>query len=258
MTTESNKKVWYASVSILALVILFLLVSFFFPLIDLTGNAAYLAYLVTESGGKIGDPILFLFLILVVISRPNMLFQERIKEAMVIGSFVGVVLLMTSYANEHVFKPMVGKPRPFTVQLESKKVLKASVLYAMPTKKLRSAYLGKLLNQSSFKAVALQPAIKRHWIKETGFSFPSGHSMAAFMLASFFLTLALFLFAGSPRRWIFYLVVLWAVGVCFSRVFLRVHDPVDIFFGALEGTIVGIFSFAVVYAILWREQDALE
>lgn len=65
------------------------------------------------------------------------------------------------------------------------------------------------------------------------FSFPSGHTSAAFMVATL---LAYF--------WPSLLVVLylWAVAVGFSRVLLGVHFPTDTLIGAALGVSVAFFS----------------
>lgn len=59
------------------------------------------------------------------------------------------------------------------------------------------------------------------------FSFPSGHSSAAFLLAT-----TLVLVYGGPVAAMF----LWAGGVALSRILLGVHFPGDTVAGALMGT----------------------
>ena len=65
------------------------------------------------------------------------------------------------------------------------------------------------------------------------FSFPSGHSSAAFLLAT-----ALVITFGGPVLAMY----LWAWGVALSRVLLGVHFPGDILAGALMGSALALAS----------------
>jgi len=65
------------------------------------------------------------------------------------------------------------------------------------------------------------------------FSFPSGHTAAAFLLA----TLALLVYGSSA--WI---LLPWAICVGASRVVLGVHFPGDILAGATLGTAIGFYT----------------
>ena len=70
-----------------------------------------------------------------------------------------------------------------------------------------------------------------------GYSYPSGHSLAA---ASVYLTLALIAFSFYPKKThriiIFSLVVLLIALIGYSRVYLGVHFPTDVFAGILLGS----------------------
>jgi undecaprenyl-diphosphatase len=63
------------------------------------------------------------------------------------------------------------------------------------------------------------------------FSFPSGHSSGAFLLAT-----SLVVIYGGPV----FAIYLWATGVALSRVLLGVHFPGDILAGALMGTSIAM------------------
>ncbi len=65
------------------------------------------------------------------------------------------------------------------------------------------------------------------------FSFPSGHTAAAFLLA----TLVLFVYGSTA--WV---LLPWAICVGASRVVLGVHFPGDILAGATLGTSIGFYT----------------
>ncbi|WP_206613566.1 phosphatase PAP2 family protein [Parahaliea mediterranea] len=69
------------------------------------------------------------------------------------------------------------------------------------------------------------------------FSFPSGHSSAAFLLAT-----VLVLVYGGPVIAMY----LWATSVALSRIVLGVHFPGDTVAGALMGTACALFTAALL------------
>ena len=64
-----------------------------------------------------------------------------------------------------------------------------------------------------------------------GFSFPSGHSAAAFCVVG--------VLYGAKIRELFWPVLVLAILIGFSRLYLYVHFPTDVFVGALCGFTIG-------------------
>lgn len=89
----------------------------------------------------------------------------------------------------------------------------------------------------------LNPDVQLLIPKPQEYSFPSGHTGASFAAVC-----ALFL--GKERRW--YLAVIPAVMIAFSRMYLYVHFPSDI----LGGIIVGVGSGYLAYGCmcLWDKR----
>ena len=69
--------------------------------------------------------------------------------------------------------------------------------------------------------------------KATDFSFPSGHSASAFAAAAAICKTQ----KGSKWRWI---VLIGAVCMALSRLYIGIHYPSDVICGALSGTLCGL------------------
>jgi len=70
------------------------------------------------------------------------------------------------------------------------------------------------------------------------FSFPSGHSSAAFFLAT---TVSLFYDDGVVSA-----LFAWATGIAFSRIFLGVHFPGDTVAGAVMGSSMALLTAGIL------------
>ena len=81
----------------------------------------------------------------------------------------------------------------------------------------------------------LVPGFRSLIVAADRFSFPSGHTSGAFLLAT-----ALAVVYGSPMASLY----AWAVGVALSRVVLGVHFPGDTVAGALMGTAITLLCAA--------------
>lgn len=66
------------------------------------------------------------------------------------------------------------------------------------------------------------------------YSFYSGHASNTFLLATFLVPLL-----GKEYRILSILMFVWAAVIAYSRIYLGVHFPLDIFIGAIMGSLVG-------------------
>lgn len=87
----------------------------------------------------------------------------------------------------------------------------------------------KLVHEQLAQAQDIPSFLRKHWQKETGFAFPSGHTMFA---ASWALLAAGLLW--PRRRWGTIAVLLvWATAVMGSRLALGMHWPLDLIVATL-------------------------
>lgn len=84
----------------------------------------------------------------------------------------------------------------------------------------------------------VNPSIRLLIAKPSDFSFPSGHTAASFTAAA-----ALY-FAGEKKMWKPVLVL--AVIIAFSRLYLYVHYPTDILGGAVVGIAAGYSGYWII------------
>jgi undecaprenyl-diphosphatase len=115
---------------------------------------------------------------------------------------------------------------------------------------------GALLGLGAFLAVAVSQGLKRVCCRRRpdrgivgfaalaenpdAFSFPSGHTAAAFGIA-----VAL----AGEGSWLGALTLSLASGIAVSRVYLGAHYPLDVAAGALLGTLCGLAARMLVYGI---------
>jgi phosphatidylglycerophosphatase B len=194
--------------------------------------------LLSDSGAKWGVGFVLLLSTALVAARQTGL-KARAAKGLVF--FTGFCVLIGAMAaiNEFGIKRAVEVHRPYIKMLEREGLFSAKNFYALPSGPERRAFLEKALEKfKDHPAVkSLDPNIREHWGAVTGYSFPSGHSVIAFLFA----TILAFLIENLiPKgRRLVWIPFLWASGVCLSRVAVGAHSPMDITVGALLGGMAG-------------------
>lgn len=123
-------------------------------------------------------------------------------------------------------KDQVQEPRPFVMWLESTYHVDEKHFYSLHRKERGALVKEQLQDQKVVPAW-----LSKHWQFETGFAFPSGHSLFAATWALLGVGLL------WPRRHYKTVAVLmvWATGVMASRLLLGMHWPRDLAFAVLIG-----------------------
>jgi len=82
----------------------------------------------------------------------------------------------------------------------------------------------------------------------TDYSFFSGHASSSFAV-----TILIFLFLRKKFKWSF-LFFIWPFLFCLSRIYVGVHYPMDIFFGAMVGILSGQAFFYGYHRVLGKQK----
>jgi undecaprenyl-diphosphatase len=83
------------------------------------------------------------------------------------------------------------------------------------------------------------------------YGFVSSHAANTFALAFYLIP-----FFKQRNRFFSIFIIFWAVFISYSRIYLGVHFPGDVLFGALLGMIIGISFAKILYLISPQKQNA--
>lgn len=163
--------------------------------------------------------------------------RYRLKPALGLTTILSATLIM-GQGMKTVIKNQVQEPRPYMAWLEQHYDIHKRSACPMP-RKTRNAFIDKEIKRHHMIPLWL----RNYWCYETGFSFPSGHTIFATSWA--LLSIGLL----WPRRHFISSVMLmvWANGVMISRMALGMHWPWDL--------VMGIFiSWLVITISCWLIQ----
>jgi phosphatidylglycerophosphatase B len=193
-----------------------------------------LAYALTESAGKYGTVLL-----IAGASYAYTIRFERKREKLwtFLKSSVALTVLLSAFAytNEHLTKPLAKAPRPSHLyMLQHTQLLpQLDSLYTL-TKDKRQLFFATLVQQNTQQFPFIDKRVLLHWVEEAGYSFPSGHTFNAFLLATI---LAFGLYNATKKHLHPYVYVpfTWAIAVAVSRVAIGAHTALDVTAGAGMG-----------------------
>lgn len=161
----------------------------------------------------------------------------RLRAAIMLFAILAGVILIGQGLKSWV-KDQVQEPRPFVVWLEKTHHVPVNDFYNLKRKER-----GELVKEQLTEQQAVPTFLRKHWQKETGFAFPSGHTMFA---ASWAL-LGVGLLWPRRRTYTIAILLVWATGVMGSRLLLGMHWPRDL-------VVATLMSWLLITCATWLAQ----
>lgn len=155
------------------------------------------------------------------------------KKIVLIGILL-VGAILTGQMIKAVIKSQTAESRPYVLWMNKQYQLSDDKFYSL-TKSEKKQLIDQLLTNSNM----IPTWLRQHWQNETGYSFPSGHTLFAVTWAFLAVTLL-----GFKRHYIVvYMLIIWALLIEISRLCLGMHSPVDLLCGVLVAWIISLICY---------------
>jgi phosphatidylglycerophosphatase B len=197
------------------------------------------AFWFTESAGQFGT--------LILIAGAGYFYAQRYGFwRAIVFSFLRSVcsmlafLLLFALVNEYLTKPLTKAVRPSHrfMLTETSNLSMLDSVYNL-SKEDRRQFFTQLVTNNRARFNNIDGKVVQHWLTESGYSFPSGHSFNAFLLATVF-AFSLYTARNKGLHSYYILPFIWAVLVGVSRVMIGAHAPLDVAVGAAMGLLVSV------------------
>lgn len=136
-----------------------------------------------------------------------------------------------------VVKNYTSEPRPYVLWMADNYKVDDNYFYSL-TKVEKQNILKDHFQQSD----TIPNWLYRHWCNETGYSFPSGHTLFAVTWAF----LAVFLLNFKRSYLIISAIIIWGVLVQISRLALGMHHPIDVISSSLIGWFLSLLTYFII------------
>jgi phosphatidylglycerophosphatase B len=191
----------------------------------------------TQSAGRIGTIyVIIAACIFFAVGQRT----ARGKALVFIRSLLALVVILSSFAylNEHLIKTTVRIARPsHTFMVRNTKFnSKLDSIYNLADDNKR-VFFRSVISSDTVTFGAIDQRILDHWVEEMGYSFPSGHSFNAFLLAGI-IAFGIYQNTSKRRRWLCVIPLVWASLVALSRVAVGAHSALDVSVGSGMGLIL--------------------
>ncbi|MDN2483559.1 phosphatase PAP2 family protein [Vibrio agarivorans] len=206
----------YGLIMVVALLVLLVPITLLIRSVDLTSpvfdSFGLFITLLTDSAGHKG------FLITLAVLGVAMLRLPLSREAVLAKGLQLAVILLIGFASKTALKELTESPRPYTEYLAQAELIdSAENFYHLSAPQRDEVIENASHHVSTWRTL--------HWQGEKDYSFPSGHTIFVAICVAFFGGLFL-----QHRHWASLAILMtWAGGVCYSRLWIGMHRPEDLF-----------------------------
>ncbi|SCB88995.1 phosphatase PAP2 family protein [Gilliamella intestini] len=204
---------------------------------SLNNTSKYL-FLVTETASFpwaiITSAILFLVFYLLL---PN-------KTKIILLWLLLVSTILSGQIIKSILKSHTTESRPYVLWMAGEFNITDQQFYSL-TDSEKKELIHQLLNNST----KIPSWLSKHWQHETGYSFPSGHTLFAITWAF----LALMLLKFKQHYIIITSAIIWSILIEISRLLLGMHRPIDLITSILIAWIISLICY--FYAKKWHIVD---
>lgn len=203
---------------------------------SLNESSRYLFW-ITESAGSpwaILTSIFFLVLFSYVLAN-------KTKKVFIKLALILILAIAGGQIVKSAIKNYVGESRPFVLWMESKYALDGDYFYSV-SRNEREDIIHQYVNNTT----EIPHWLYHHWRNETGYAFPSGHTLFATTWAF----LALVLLNVKRHYLMIALIIAWAVIIEVSRLALGMHHPLDLVVGSFLAWLIALLAY--YFAVKWH------
>ncbi|OCG24958.1 hypothetical protein A9G22_03250 [Gilliamella sp. App2-1] len=206
---------------------------------SLNNTSKYL-FLITETASFpwaiITSTILFLVFCL--------LLPKKTKKRIILLWLLLVSAILSGQIIKNLIKSQTAESRPYVLWMATEFNISDQQFYSKSQSE-RKEIIRQLFNNSP----TIPSWLSNHWQNETGYAFPSGHTLLAVTWAF----LALTLLKCEQHYIIVSFTIIWSILIEISRLLLGMHKPIDLIASVLIAWVISlIFCF---YARKWHIVD---
>ncbi|WP_392563888.1 phosphatase PAP2 family protein [Orbus wheelerorum] len=133
-----------------------------------------------------------------------------------------------------VVKNYTAESRPFVLWIEKSYQVDDDYFYSLPRDERQ-----QIIKQYVYLSPKIPNWLYQHWRNETGYTFPSGHTLFAATWAF----LALIFLNFKRHRIIIILMIMWAILIEISRLALGMHHPIDVISGSILAWLIALLTY---------------